>query len=167
MTCRSEKGAPLAAERHRRASAGFTLIELIVVLAIMGLVVALASPRLHRALPGAELAAGAEELAAALRRTRARAIAGGHRAALLIDIEAARYALAGGPGRRLPKGIEVEIRTAADALDPIARRAAMTFYADGTAAGGRIVLRRGTRAYRLDIDWLTGRITVAQYHEER
>ena len=167
MTCRSEREGPHGASGQHGASAGFTLIELIVVLAIMGLVVALASPRLHRALPGAELAASAQELAAALRRTRARAIAQGHRAALLIDIDAARYAPAGAAGRPLPKGVEVEIETAAVALDPVARRAAMIFYADGTAAGGRIVLRRGARAYRLDIDWLTGRIAVAQYYEER
>ena len=60
---------------NARVSAGFTLMELLVVLAILGLALALSVPAFYRVLPGLELRAGAHTVAAAVEATTVAAMA--------------------------------------------------------------------------------------------
>lgn len=148
----------------RRSTRGFTLIELIVVLAVLGLITALAMPMFAGALPGARLKAAARDLGAELRYARAQAIAGNRETTLTIDLAARRYAILGartGPGesRALPEELEIKVRTARRELAGDAR-ASIRFFPDGGSTGGRITLSRGERRYLVGVDWLTGRVTV-------
>lgn len=141
---------------------GFTLVELLVVFAIMGLMLALASPRIQNALPGFELRTAARELTAALRETRALAVRGGEPAALVLDLAAGRYAIGGGDSRKLPGELKIEATTVQEDIDARRRRARFRFYPDGTALGGGVTLKRGDSAYRIDIDWMTGRVRLLE-----
>ena len=51
----------------RETKNGFTLVELLVVLLVLGLVISLAPAAFKRVLPGLEMKSGARELAAAFR----------------------------------------------------------------------------------------------------
>lgn len=144
-----------------RGSGGFTLIELLVVFALMGLLLALVSPRVQSALPGFELRTATRELAAALRETRSQALRTGEPAALTVDLARGRYDIAGGGARTLPTNLEVEVTASRRDVDAGRRRARFRFYPDGTALGGAVALRRGDDAYVVDIDWLTGRVRIA------
>lgn len=142
-------------------SRGFTLLELLVVLAIMGLLLGLASPRFHNIVPGFELQSSARELAAALRETRGQALERGDPAVLVLDLAGRRYGLGGGSqSKELPRDIVLEAMTAAEDISEETRRARFRFFPDGSATGGRITLSRGERQYRIDIDWLTGRVEI-------
>ncbi len=66
---------------------GFTLVELLVVLAIAGLLLAVTPPLISAAMPGVELKAAARRTAGALRLAREVAIASGRDAAWVIDVE--------------------------------------------------------------------------------
>ncbi|MFP4077470.1 MAG: GspH/FimT family pseudopilin [Halochromatium sp.] len=149
-----------------RLAAGFTLVELIVVLAIGGLLLTLTPPLITAALPGVELKAGARRAAGALRQTREIAIAKGVEAVWLLDTENGRYRIEGqARSGALPDGIDLELVSARDELRN-ERLGGIRFFPDGTSTGGRLILKRGTGGYQVGVNWLTGRILVADWEPE-
>jgi general secretion pathway protein H len=140
---------------------GFTLIELLVVLAILSLVVALGTPVFRRALPGLELKAGAESVAARLREARAIAIGRNVEVELLVNLDDRSLRLADEPPLRLAPEIGISLLTARQ--EAIAARiGGIRFYPDGTSTGGNITLALGPRHYRVAVDWLTGHVAVTE-----
>lgn len=134
--------------------AGYTLLELMVVLAILSLAAAMVLPRM-----GAErfaLRPAAVQLAAALRATRTEAMSASQDTAFILDVEAGRYWANGAvKARSLPRGIGVV--TGHRPGEPIATdRAIVQFRPDGSASGGWIGLRSKTQAADITVDWLTG-----------
>ena len=149
----------------RRHSAGFTLVELLVVLAMIALLVALARPMYSAAVPGARVRTEILDLAMSLRQSRNRAISSGKIIVAEFDTEHARYAI--GPDTvELPastqlfaaqRGINPIQTLATD--DPIVR---LEFYPDGSSTGASVEMRNASASWQLDVDWLTGRIRVTQ-----
>jgi len=149
----------------RRHSAGFTLVELLVVLAMIALLVALARPMYSAAVPGARLRAEILDLAMSLRQSRNRAISSGKIITVEFDTGQARYAI--GPDVvelpastrlfALQRGINPVQAIATD--DPIVR---LEFHPDGSSTGASVELRNASTSWQLDVDWLTGRIRVTQ-----
>lgn len=75
----------------RRATQGFTLIELIAVLTIIAVVMGVAVTRLDWMVPQYRLRGAAREVGAALKRARARAASTGRDVYLEIDLAKGRY----------------------------------------------------------------------------
>ena len=145
----------------RRGAAGFTLFELLIVLVILGLTVAVAVPLFARALPGLELTASARTVASTLREARSLAIANNREVAVAVDIERRSIDLAGLRTEFLDEGISLRLFTAAEELiDRGAGR--IRFYPDGTSTGGRVRLIGDGRRYDVDIDWITGAVSVKE-----
>ena len=148
------------------SGAGFTLVELLVVLAIAGLMLAATPPLISSVLPGVELKAAARRTASALRLTREIAVAEGHDAAWVIDVKANRYRIEGdNRGGSLPDGIDVQLIAARDEMRN-ERVGAIRFFPDGSSTGGRVILKRGDRGWQVGVNWLTGRILIADWKAE-
>jgi general secretion pathway protein H len=144
-----------------RRRAGFTLFELLIVLVILGLALAVAVPLFARALPGLELKSSARTVAATLREARSLAIADNREIAVAVDIDTRTIDLAGLRRETLDAGIDLRLFTAAEELiDRGAGR--IRFYPDGTSTGGRVRLLATGRLYDVDIDWITGAVTVKE-----
>ncbi len=77
--------------RRRTGSAGFTLLEILVVMSILGLVYLMALPALSGALAGPRLERQARQLVATLREARATAILQGREVRFRVDGGAWRY----------------------------------------------------------------------------
>ena len=92
---------------------GFTLVELLVVLTVIGLIIALAPVAMYRTMPSLELRTTTRELAAALRNTRSAAIRDNREMALTLDVEAGWYRLDGREGEQeIDPEIELKLLTA-------------------------------------------------------
>lgn len=142
-----------------RRQQGFTLIELIVVVVLIAAATATAAMVMSSALPGQQLRNASRELAAQLRYTRAQAIVTGTSQVFSIDARTREWAA---PNRRhgqLPKAIRI-VATGAAIEQTRPDVATIRFFPEGAATGGRIVLARSSAAWQVDVQWLTGEVTV-------
>jgi general secretion pathway protein H len=144
----------------RHAEVGFTLLEMIVVLVVLGLaagIVLTRGPARSRTL---ELRATASELAAGLRSARAEAIKLDRRVTFLLDLARHQYSIDGARARPLPSRMALSIIAVSG--ETLGRRlGGITFEPDGSATGGRIEIADGERRLQVGIDWLTGRVSIA------
>ena len=140
-----------------RAERGFTLIELVVVLALLALAYGLAAPALTRAVAGGELRGAARELALALNQARSGAVVGGVPWRFTVDGLAGNYGT-GLSRHAIPFGMTISAAVP-EALRATAHVAAIDFFPEGSSTGGRVTLttREGVRA-AVSVDWLTGRV---------
>jgi general secretion pathway protein H len=147
---------------------GFTLVELLLVLAIATLLVALVPPLISAALPGVQTKDAARRTVAALRLARETAIRNGADAILVVDVNQRRLELPGYRSVRFPGGLVVSLEGAErEMIDD--DRGAIRFFPDGSSTGGRIILARGVEGartgYEVGVTWLTGRVQVAPWEE--
>ncbi|HEU5445352.1 MAG TPA: GspH/FimT family pseudopilin [Pseudolabrys sp.] len=143
------------------AGQGFTILELLVVLAILGIVVALGAPALHRMVPGVELNTSAQTVATALREARGLAIASNAEVTLVVELGDRALRVGDGPPVRLASSFGITLLTATRELID-AGTGQIRFYPDGTSTGGRITLTHGNRRYHVVVDWLTGRVALGE-----
>jgi general secretion pathway protein H len=148
----------MSAIGHRQA--GFTLIELIVVVAILGLALALIVGYKPPWSSGLGTRAAAGQLASALRLARSEAIARDSPVSVTIDVGAHRYRVGQEPDRRLPPALTMELLTVAGERRT-AVESAIRFNADGSSTGGRVTIGDAVRKFVVGVDWLTGRVSVA------
>lgn len=139
---------------------GFSLIELLVVLAVMGFALVLIAGYKAPWSRSLGLDGTAAELAGDLRLARSQAIADNRPVALALDLARHDYRVGGASPQSLPAGLSIGLLTVnGEKID--ADTGAIRFNPDGSSTGGRITLADGSRRVAVGVDWLTGRVTVA------
>lgn len=129
---------------------GYTLVELLVVLAIIGLLVTMAIPLLGAARPGLEAKAAAQLLHDDLVAARQAAIDQGVEQRFVLDGGGRRYAVRPqGTQRDLPAGVVLSFRGNGREID---------FFPDGSASAGTVVLSGGGQDHHVSVRWPSGRI---------
>ena len=142
-------------------TSGFTLIELLAVLLILALVAAFVLPSLGGS-AGIEIKTAARSLAAGLRQTRNRALNDNRPATLALDVAKREFRLPGEPRvHKLPKRVDIVLYTArSERLSE--QRGSIRFFSDGSSTGGRFTLSSENLRYMVNVDWLTGRVSVME-----
>lgn len=147
--------APCAGAADGRSD-GFSLVEMLVVLAVLGLAAALGGPSLLTLLPGQQLDAAAMAVANELALLRAEAVRSGRRTSLVYDQEASRFLSSRAGARPLAmKALSVSIDRPPESRSG---QGEIRFLPGGAATGGRIVLagRGGVRV--LTVSRVTGAV---------
>lgn len=176
--------APPPVARGRRApdrgARGFTLLEMIVVVVLIGIVTTVLVAAMSGGFEGQRLRSAARDLAAQLRYTRTQALLSGRPQVFALDVDARTWSAPRDRRGVLPQGLQIDATTArdpvADAVGDDAsaddtrggeRVVRVRFFADGSSTGGRIRLRPagrapGTGEWRVDVAWLTGQVSMAR-----
>ena len=135
------------------SESGFTLIEMMVVLVVLGLTAGILISRGPTRSATLDLHAASRTLTDEMRHARGQAIATDR--SVQISAAQAREAVARAASRQAGP-IAVALHSPAD--DPH-RDGILRFDPDGGANGARIVLTEGHARIAITIDWLTGRIS--------
>jgi general secretion pathway protein H len=136
---------------------GFSLIELVAVIILIGIALSVASLAFTKSLDNAKVQAASRDLVAALRYTRGQAIVKGQQAALDIDLQNNTYQAPGRGIVKLPKTMHMTLLTA-DTEQTSATSGRIRFFADGASTGGHISVFMGRREWRINVSWLTGEV---------
>lgn len=147
---------------QRRVQSAFTLLELLVVLALAAVLMAIVPPLLSKGVASAELKSAARELVAGLKYARNQAITHHQEAVLVLDLERRHFRVTGRNRLySLPDNIEISLVTARSEITA-QHIGKIRFFPDGTSTGGRITLAQGKRKYLVDINWLTGQVAILE-----
>jgi general secretion pathway protein H len=139
---------------------GFTLLEMVIVIVVLGLALGIVVGRGPMRSPSMEEDAAARRVAGALREARAAAVATDRPVRVAIDLDRRRVQVGARPPMALPPGLGISVTTVAgEAVGT--RLAAIAFAPDGSSTGGRIELAAGERRVAIGVDWLTGRVRIA------
>jgi general secretion pathway protein H len=139
---------------------GFTLLEIICVLAIIAILAAIALPAFPLGTSRARLEGYALETAALLKADRSAAMRRRGEVATVVDAPG-RTIRSGASGRvvRIPGDVSVDAMLAARCNNRSVG-ATIRYFAAGTSCGGVIALRRKGVGYEVRVSWLTGGVEV-------
>jgi len=142
------------------AQRGFTLLEMVCVVAVIAMLAAVLLPLIPRQTSRSRLEAYAVQTATLLKADRSAAIRRRSDVATLVDATT-RSIHSGATAAMISIPEDVHF----DALLPqtCRQRAALStisFFADGMSCGGTIALSRLDTGYEVRVNWLTGRIEI-------
>ena|SRR5882672_1288852 len=143
-------------QAEESSTAGFTLLETLIVLSILALVAAVAMPQLTRPSDGVRLQAAARDLLGALRLTRSTAISRNAAIALVVDVEERAFESPVVPRKSLASDIDMQLKVA-EPERATPSRGGIRFFADGSSTGGDLLLRLRDKQARICVSWLTGK----------
>ena len=144
----------------RRAQVGFTLLELMAVLALMALFLGLIMPSLLRSWERESHRAALRGLTAALRTARSEAVTGRRKVRLFLNLKTGHYRLEGsGQGGVLTGMGLTEARLVWQ--NPEKSQGYIAFYGDGSSSGGKLALvEPNGRRYLLEVKPITGKVSL-------
>ena len=150
------------AHTNCKYTGGFTLLEMLVVLVIVGLMLALVPPLFSGAVTGTKLKSAARDLAVVMREARSRAIIRNTQQHVHLDLETPRYRVGNGKPRELPGHVKLTVEVVTGADTSQLRQHVVRFFPDGSTSGELITLSGDRHAYHLHLDCLTGNITITE-----
>jgi general secretion pathway protein H len=147
---------------HAAKVAGFTLLELIVALAVLALAAAVVTPAIGRGTESLKARAEVAGFAATLRHARVRAITSQRPYRVAVDPEAHRVVIeamqTSEDDKEAPETRTLSSRLALEAT----RGTEVTFDARGMASGGHFKVTAGGIVYHVVVDRLTGRVRTTR-----
>jgi general secretion pathway protein H len=141
---------------------GFSLLELILVLAVLSISLTIVVPNLGKGLVEREVRTSALGLAALARDLRGRALTDGLPQQLLVSAPQNRYAAPKVREVQLPASLRIMSIDGGESVERDVRR--FYFFPNGSSLGGQIVIADAEKRffYSIKLEPLTGRVQVAR-----
>jgi general secretion pathway protein H len=141
-------------------SRGFSLLELILVLMVLGLSGLIVLPNIEKGLRDRDVRRSAVALAAAARELRSQALYKGVPQQLVLNVAESSYRVARNGEVHFPSNVKIVSIAGGDVLDNCGRQ--FLFFPNGSTFGGRIELSSGADStpYSIRLHPLTGNIDV-------
>jgi general secretion pathway protein H len=140
----------------RRRQGGFALLDILLALAVLGLIAGLVASRGPNRPRSLDLRAAGAAIAETLREARSRAILTNRPYLVRIDTETRTVAPQSGTPHVIPAGFGVTVQDLGRQAEQ--RALIIGFAPDGSSSGGAVELAAGERRLRVTVGWLTGRI---------
>jgi general secretion pathway protein H len=143
-------------ERER----GFSLLEILLVVSIMAMIFAFVPRMFGSGVSGSELKSNVRSIVSAMRVARDTAINTRRDAFVTLNVDSRELTMS--PGDRIVKlNDRLTLKLFTSQADQINETtASFRFYPDGSSNGGRVTVVANEREFAVDVDWLTGRVTV-------
>lgn len=142
--------------------AGFSLLEMMVVAAILAGGMLLVLTQYPFGSKQSNLRLLGQQVMTQLRQTRDLAMDQNRDRAFIFDAEARTYqATEFGKAIELPEDISFKMVTA-NQINTRPQEGRIIFFGDSSSSGGAIHLAKGNAQYNINIDWLTGAISLAR-----
>jgi len=125
------------------------------------LLLAVVPPLTSNVVSSAQIKSATRHLAAGLKAARNKAISTQQEVTLAVDVKNNSFALSEKKKKlNLPDDSSISLTTAkSEQLSDT--EGAFRFFSDGSSTGGRITLAHAPFEYFVDINWLTGKVTIS------
>lgn len=144
-----------------KTAQGFTLLELIIVLLVSVLGFAVVGGNINSGNQSTRLQAVARDLASALRYAHGQALLIQKPVSVAVNLAENSYAISNRERiYHFDPHIEVSLTVAEEEFVE-GEEGQIKFFADGSSTGGRITLEWGKQTRRIDVNWITGAVTVS------
>ena len=139
--------------------AGFTLLELIIVIFLITLMTGLSAAFFANTLPSGRFSAAAREMASTIKEAKYLAQLSGEKQVVTIDMDSGSYGIESRGEKHLPSGIGIKV------IDPMtgditSGKYHMTFHPAGGIGGGTVVLWDHVRVTQINIDPVAGAVII-------
>jgi general secretion pathway protein H len=146
---------------RRLARAGFTLVELLVAIAIVGLVMTVSVPASVRFYESMQYRQAIRDVTTTLSSARYRAFNTGKSQDVLLNTETNVLRL-GSETQQLPVKLDIVMHSARDVNRDT--EGVIRFYPEGGSSGGEIDIVKPNRSgVKITVDWLVGRVSQQKY----
>ncbi len=145
----------------RRGQSAFTLVELMVAIAIVGLLMAVTVPGSIRMYESIQYRQAVRDVLTTLANARQLAVDRGRPQDVAFDPERGQVSL-GEDTQQLPDGFQMSVTTASE----VNRQSlgVIRFYPEGSSTGGDVDIASPTgRGVRISVDWLMGGVSQSSY----
>ena len=141
-----------------RVERGFTLLEMVVAVAIAALVLGVSAPAIQRLYTSTQYHGAVNDVVTLLSSARYSAIRKGGNIDVLINPKTRQLTL-GEKVQELPGSMQLEVLGSRELNRDGA--GVIRFYADGSSSGGVVSMENDAgRAVQVQVDWLLGRVSL-------
>ncbi len=146
---------------NRTSAAGFTLLELLAAITVVGILLAVSVPASIKFYESVQYRQAIRDTITLLASARHKAVTSGEAQDVVINPER-RSVTFGKEVNRLPKEVQLAVTSAREVNRE--NEGVIRFYPEGGSSGGGIDLDRpGVGGISIQVDWLVGRVTHEAY----